>query len=478
MTGMAAIEAIDLHAGPGAPVWRVLGDEQLARAATRGNDHAFAALYARYAGALRRYCASIVLNSEDAEDALQATMLKALRAMPGRRAAVPVKPWLYRIAHNESVDLVRRRRAHSQVDDDRVAALAAPGPEAELARRERLAELVIDLRMLPERQRAALLMRELSGLGYDEIADSLEVTPGAVRQLVFEARSTLHEYARGRDVACESVQRSLSDGDRRRRRARSVRAHLRACDTCRDFDRASTRRRGDLAALPPLGLEGTAAAIAASGGFLGLLGLAGSGSVAGIVGGTATKGIATAALAIAVGAGAAIETRVEPIRGEQEGRRAPRASATAPAAQPRSALATPTPRAATWKRPATPAGKGRGARRTASDRAQPRSVAVAQPGTAIAYVPRVRVGMPVVPEAVPKAVAPPAQAPAANPTADAVGDRAEQTARAVTQRAVDQARQTVAQSQSFTQQVIGQVQETVQQTVTQVQHLLERILRR
>src|SRR5688572_14076331 len=53
---MAAIEATDLHEGPTAPVWRLLGDEALARAAGRGNDHAFAALYARYSQPLRGYC--------------------------------------------------------------------------------------------------------------------------------------------------------------------------------------------------------------------------------------------------------------------------------------------------------------------------------------------------------------------------------------------------------------------------------------
>ena len=230
---MAAIEATDLHEGPTAPVWRLLGDEALARAAGRGNDHAFAALYARYSQPLRGYCASILLNSEDAEDAVQATMLKAMRALPARRPGLPIRPWLYRIAHNEAVDTLRRRRFHRDVEEEISPALLAPGPDADLASRERLAELVLDLRTLPDRQRAALLMRELSGLGYDEIAGALEVTPGAVRQLVFEARTTLHEFKRGRESACATVQRTLSDADRRRHRARSVRAHLRSCNACR-----------------------------------------------------------------------------------------------------------------------------------------------------------------------------------------------------------------------------------------------------
>jgi RNA polymerase sigma factor (sigma-70 family) len=481
---MAAIEATDLHAGPAAPVWRMLGDEQLARAAGRGNDHAFAALYARYSGALRSYCASIVLHSEDAEDAVQATMLKAMRALPGRRPGVPVKPWLYRIAHNESVDVLRRRRAHSTVDEDRVASLAAPGPEAALARRERLAELVVDLRTLPERQRAALIMRELSGLGYEEIAGALEVTPGAVRQLVFEARSTLHEFARGRDVACSSVQRSLSDGDRRRRRGRGVRAHLRACNECRAFDLAITRRSDDLAALPPLILEGTAAAVVAAGGLLGLVGVAGGGSVATLVGGSAAKGIATAALAIAVGTGAAMETGVAPIgrspKTESATARAPKPALRA--AQVRTALAAPTPRvaASASARSADRARRRNAARRRAGiARARARSVAAVEPRATAVHVPRVHVEAPVAPVASKPATepvgeaAPPVSA-APRPVAQTVRDRVTH----VTQQAMATAQQNVAQSQNLIQQTLTRTGETVNRTVSGVQQLIQRILRR
>src|SRR5207247_729516 len=84
-----------LPPGPMAPVWRVLGDEQLARAAGDGNDSAFAALYARYRPALRSYCASILLDQADAEDAVQATMLKAMRALGEHNGRGPLRPWLY-----------------------------------------------------------------------------------------------------------------------------------------------------------------------------------------------------------------------------------------------------------------------------------------------------------------------------------------------------------------------------------------------
>jgi RNA polymerase sigma factor (sigma-70 family) len=337
---MEASQATALRAGPLAPVWRVLGDEQLARAAGGGNDHAFAALYARYRPVLRAYCASILLDQTDADDAVQATMIKAMRALPARNEKLPLRPWLYRIAHNESVDLLRRRRSHAP--EDALDTVFVPGPEVDLARRERLAELVADLRSLPERQGAALIMRELSGLTYEEIAQSLQVTPGGARQAVFEARSALHDFERGRDVACATIQRSLSDGDRRRWRTRSVRAHLRACQDCRSFEHAITRRGEDLALLPPFVLN-SAATLALAGGLLsGLAGTAGGGAaapavgvLASIAGGSAAKSLAGAAAAVAVG-GATLGGTLVPTRDHQPP--AKRATATVI-----SAAAAPTP---------------------------------------------------------------------------------------------------------------------------------------
>jgi RNA polymerase sigma factor (sigma-70 family) len=329
-----------LRAGPLAPVWRVLGDEQLARAAGDGNDNAFAALYARYRPALRRYCASILLDPADAEDAVQATMLKAMRALPERDGRGPLRPWLYRIAHNESIDMLRRRRA--QVGPAALETCFVPGPEADVTQRERLAELVGDLRALPERQGAALLMRELSGLSYSEVAEALSISPAAARQAVFEARSALHEFAAGRDTACASIQRSLSDGDRRRWRSRTVRAHLRACDQCRSFEHGIARRGDDLALLPPFILQGTAT-VALGGGFLsGMTGLAGGGAasgvgtLAGIAGGTAAKTLAGAAAGVVLG-GAALGGGLVASGARHE---SPKAHG---AAAPATALAAPTP---------------------------------------------------------------------------------------------------------------------------------------
>jgi hypothetical protein len=133
-----------------------------------------------------------------------------------------------------------------------------------------------DLRDLPERQRAALVMRELSGLGHAEIASVLGGSPQTVKQTIFAARTALHEFAEGREMGCAEVQRVLSDGDGRTLRGRRMRAHVRACRSCREFAAALAERQKELAALAPAAAVGTwltrlLASVSGSGGAAGTL---------------------------------------------------------------------------------------------------------------------------------------------------------------------------------------------------------------
>jgi RNA polymerase sigma factor (sigma-70 family) len=290
---------------------RVFSDERLARRAAKGEERAFGAIFDRYHQRLYRYCLAIVGDSQDAEDALQNTMVKVLRALPGEERRIELKPWLYRIAHNESIELLRRRRETRELD----AELAAPGsgPAEEAASRERLRRLLVDLDELPERQRGALVMRELAGLEFAEIATALGTSPAVARQTLYEARLGLRQMDEGRGMSCATVMEALSDGDGRVGRRRDLRAHLRTCASCRRFGEEIQTRQRDLAALSPL------PALAAAGLLQGVLGAgagagAGGGGVAVAVGaGTAKsvgvsaalKGAAAVAVAAAIGVGAA-----------------------------------------------------------------------------------------------------------------------------------------------------------------------------
>src|SRR3954447_6419130 len=138
----------------------LLSDERLTRRAVGGDERAFAAIFRRYHQSLYRFCLAIVGNPEDAQDALQNTMVKVLRALPGEERRIDLKPWLYRIARNESIDLLRRRRETRDLDAEQPS--RGPGLAEEAAVRERLRRLFTDLEELPQRQRATLVMRELA----------------------------------------------------------------------------------------------------------------------------------------------------------------------------------------------------------------------------------------------------------------------------------------------------------------------------
>ena len=235
---------------------RLLPESRLRSRAARGNDAAFAAAYERHHQALYRYCRSIVQNDQDAQDALQNTFTRAFASLQTEQRDFDLRPWLFRIAHNEAITVLRQRRATAMLDDD---AQVAGALEDHVAGREELRLLRADLADLPERQRAALVLRELSGLSHEEIGRILDLSPAGVKQALFDARNALWSARDGRALACDDVRRKLSDGDGRVLRGRGVRAHLRSCVICQGFraELASRPQRLRLLA-PPLPAAGAA----------------------------------------------------------------------------------------------------------------------------------------------------------------------------------------------------------------------------
>jgi RNA polymerase sigma factor (sigma-70 family) len=292
------------------PIKGATTDDALALEASRGDGPAMAAIFRSYHQPLYRFCLAIVGDPQDAQDALQNTMVTLLRALPGERRHIALKPWLYRIAHNQSIDLLRRRRS---VPLDEGAPAVTEGLAEHVETRQRLRQLIADLDALPQRQREALLMREAADLDFEEIATALETTAAAARQTLYEARLSLRQMETGREMDCGFVTGELSDGDGRARRRRDIRAHLRTCGGCRRFAEEIDSRRGSLAAIAPL------PAAAATAMLRGMIGGGGAGGVSGagvgtLVGGsvakwlgtgTLLKGAASVALIAAIGIGAA-----------------------------------------------------------------------------------------------------------------------------------------------------------------------------
>jgi RNA polymerase sigma factor (sigma-70 family) len=224
------------------------GEEGLARLVTSsGSSQAFSILYERYHDLLYRYCRSILLHEADAHDAVQSTFTRALEALRRGQRDAPVRPWLFRIAHNESISMLRRRKATSALYSDLGPLSLAV--EDRVGHREQVGLLLEDLQELPPRQRGAIVMRELGGLSHEDIAAALGISVSGARQAIFEARGALNEFAVGRAMACEDVRRELAEGDRRVMRRRPIRAHLRDCAACAAFATTIVGRRNGLRAV-------------------------------------------------------------------------------------------------------------------------------------------------------------------------------------------------------------------------------------
>jgi RNA polymerase sigma factor (sigma-70 family) len=290
----------------GLPAMRAFSDESLALRAIEGDERAFAAIFDRHHQGLYRYCLALLGNPQDAQDALQNTMIKALRALPGEERRIALKPWLYRIAHNESIAQLRRRRETRSLDPD--LPVTGYGLAEATATRERLRVLLSDLDKLPERQRGALVMRELAGLDFAEIEAALGTSAGAVRQALYEARQSLRRMDEGREMSCARVTRALSDGDGRIARRRDLRSHLRTCADCRGFSEEIRSRRQAFTALAPLPaavaaglLHGLFGGHGAGGGLASTLG---GGAAKSLGTSVALKGAATVVVVAAIGTGA------------------------------------------------------------------------------------------------------------------------------------------------------------------------------
>lgn len=256
----------------------------------RSDTAAFEAVYRDAHQELYRYARSIVRDEHLAEDVLQSVMEKALAALQTEERDFELRPWLFRVTHNEAISRLRRERPTSELPD--ALPTGARALDDQVDDQSKLDTLWADLQVLPDRQRQSLVLRELSGLSHEEIAAVIESTPRAVKQTIFEARRALVDCEEGRALICDDVQRQLSDGDGRVRRGRRIQAHLRSCRDCRAFDRALHERPHELRALAPV-LPAAAAATLFAQLVPGAKLAAGSASAVGTAGAATAGGLAT-----------------------------------------------------------------------------------------------------------------------------------------------------------------------------------------
>jgi RNA polymerase sigma factor (sigma-70 family) len=171
------------------PALRAQSDRRLVRLVRDGYEAAFDEIMRRYGASLRRYAAALVGGR--AEDVTQDAFSKALQAIRRNETEIELRPWLYRIVRNTALNDIRDRRPATLALADGI--VGQGGVAEEVERREEMAELTDRLRALPEQQRAAIVMRELEGLGHDEIASALGISDGAARQAIHRARTALRD---------------------------------------------------------------------------------------------------------------------------------------------------------------------------------------------------------------------------------------------------------------------------------------------
>jgi RNA polymerase sigma-70 factor (ECF subfamily) len=248
-------------------------DSRVLAAARRGDEHAFRELVEPHRGELHAHCYRMLGSLQDAEDALQETLLRAWRGLATFDAARPLRPWLYRIATNACLDALSKRpkrvlrldgSAPSRPDagpgaplveqawiepyPDEHLALADgyAAPEARYEQRESVElAFVAALQHLSPRQRAVLILREVLGFSAREVAQSLDTTAASVNSALQRARRTVDDVRPERSQ--QETLRSL--GDERLRRL--VQHYVDAWES-RDVDRMVAVLAEDVTfAMPP-----------------------------------------------------------------------------------------------------------------------------------------------------------------------------------------------------------------------------------
>ena len=267
-----------------------ISDQELVAAVRAGDESAFEELFRRYQGPIAAYVGRMVRDKARAEDLAQDVFFSALRHLRATEAEIDFKPWIYEIARNAAIDHWRRasRTEEVSVDEDdrlrpadRVRLVGSPAPDSALINKERLIHLQGAFDELGDVQARALVMRELDGKSYREIAEELDVSRSSLESTLVTARQRLEvEYA---DISegrrCLSVRAAtarLAEGVGSSRDEGRVGRHARRCAVCRRHAielgveplSPATRLRRKVAGLLPLPLlepaaERTAAIVAA-----------------------------------------------------------------------------------------------------------------------------------------------------------------------------------------------------------------------
>jgi RNA polymerase sigma factor (sigma-70 family) len=239
--------------GP-SPLLRLQSDERLIALTRRGQPAAFETLCARYQSRLLAFCRHMLGSREDAEDVLQEVFAAAFNAVLADEREINVRPWLYRIARNRSLNHLRRASAIGVDSMDVHFSEHGLSTGDRAIRRESFRELLADVQQLPETQRTALLLREIDALSYEQIAHAMETTVPSVKSLLVRARISLAEAAEARKLSCAEVRLELGEvAEGLIKLGAPARRHVRDCERCGSFKKHLKHNNRALAAMLPVG---------------------------------------------------------------------------------------------------------------------------------------------------------------------------------------------------------------------------------
>lgn len=230
-------------------------DEQLVKLYRDGSPEAFRTLHDRYRSRLLAYAQTVMRgrSRQDVEDTVQETFERAAVGLRVGDAPECPRVWLYSVARNRCIDVLRRRPPS---DQDVFALSRGPATDtvAVAERRADVGRLFGDLGELPEAQRSALLMRELGGLSHAELGAALGVSVPAVKGLLVRARGGLLDAEGARNAPCEEIRASLvASHERRIKAGATARRHVRECSACAEYRSDLRRSHPSLVALLPGG---------------------------------------------------------------------------------------------------------------------------------------------------------------------------------------------------------------------------------
>ena len=197
-----------------------MNEKELILLLQQGDEAAFETLVRLYEKKVYTLCRRMCANDEDAQEAAQDAFLALWRSAKSFRGDASLATWLYRLATNACIDLLRRnKRGGERVSlDDEETTLelvdAAPLPEQALERKETQRLIREGLAALPEDYRAILLLREAEGLSYAEIADAMHMELGTVKSRISRGRVLLRNYLTASGNFFESASSKVTECNR------------------------------------------------------------------------------------------------------------------------------------------------------------------------------------------------------------------------------------------------------------------------